>query len=298
MMIPRGTTIVLLEELPRMAVEGEDDFLRSFFGCTGVIVLLLLADQLTHNRLILVISIASGLAVEPNFDDDVGGVGGRNTQESIFNLAEQAGSSTGGEGEVDGSDDVIRRTITMYRDGFIVDDGPYRRLDDPANAPFLRALAVGQTPPELMMDVAGTSGGGITVGLIDKRSEDYVETFRSFSGAGNALGDTTTTTTTDAGQNNDGVFDSSTLPETPPPIDDSQPTTSIAVRLPNGQRKVVKVNLSMTVSQVAAHIRPILPEPTMTFRIVSGFPPKPLTDVTATVEASGLKGAQVQIKKA
>jgi hypothetical protein len=54
----------------------------------------------------------------------------------------------------------------------------------------------------------------------------------------------------------------------------------------------------MTVLQVAAHIRPILPEPTMSFRIVSGFPPKPLTDVTATVEASGLKGSQVQVKKA
>ena len=176
----------------------------------------------------------------------------------------------------------------MYRDGFVVDDGPYRRLDDPANAGFLRALAIGQTPPELMAD-AGP--GEITVGLIDKRSEEYVETFRSFSGAGTALGAEA------SGGSTDGVFDPATLSETPPEVDASQPTTSIAVRLPNGQRKVVKVNLSMTVLQVATHIRPHLPEQ-VPFRIVSGFPPKPLEDAAATVEDAGLKGAQVQIKKA
>lgn len=229
----------------------------------------------------------SGLAVEPNFDDEGGPPAGRNAQESIFNLAEQAGSGDGGG---DSSGEAVRRTITMYRDGFVVDDGPYRRLDDPANAPFLRALAMGQTPPELMEE-AGSSG--ITVNLMDKRSEDYVETFRSFSGAGTTLGGDSVA----AIGGTHGVFDPATLPETPPPVDESQPTTSIAVRLPNGQRKVVKANLSMTVLQVAAHIRPILPE-SSPFRIVAGFPPKPLEDAAATVEAAGLKGAQVQIKKA
>jgi len=223
----------------------------------------------------------SGLAVEPNFDDGPPAPGGgRNTQESIFNLAEQAGTDESGGTE------AVRRTITMYRDGFVVDDGPYRRLDDPANAGFLRALAMGQTPPELVED-AGP--GGITVGLIDKRSEEYVETFRSFSGAGTALGNNSSST--------DGVFDPASMPETPPPVDASRPSTSIAVRLPSGQRKVIKVNLDMTVLQLATHIRPHLGS-TDNFRIVSGFPPKPLVDTAATVEAAGLKGAQIQVQKA
>jgi hypothetical protein len=51
-----------------------------------------------------------------------------------------------------------------------------------------------------------------------------------------------------------GVFDPATLSELPPKVDGGQPTTSIAVRLPNGQRKVVKVNVTMTVQQVAAQI--------------------------------------------
>jgi UBX domain-containing protein 1 len=219
-------------------------------------------------------------------DDDVGP--GRDTQESIFNLAEQAGG-TGTDGA-----DAVRRTITMYRDGFVVDDGPYRRLDDPGNAGFLRALAMGQTPPELAEE-AGP--GGITVGLVDKRSEEYVETFRSFSGTGTALGSRSTTTATATAA--DGVFDPASLPDAPTVVvDGGRPTTSIAVRLPNGQRKVVTVHMDMTVSDLAAHIRPHLPDGTGPFRIVAGFPPKPLGDATATIEGAGLKGAQVQVQLA
>ena len=33
--------------------------------------------------------------------------------------------------------------IVMYRNGFVVDDGPFRPLDDPANEPFLRDMARG-----------------------------------------------------------------------------------------------------------------------------------------------------------
>jgi len=43
----------------------------------------------------------------------------------------------------------------QYRDGFQVDDGPYRRLNDPANADFLRSLAMGRTPRELMEEGDG-----------------------------------------------------------------------------------------------------------------------------------------------
>lgn len=38
----------------------------------------------------------------------------------------------------------------MYKSGFQVDDGPYRRLDDPENADFLRAMATGRVPKELL----------------------------------------------------------------------------------------------------------------------------------------------------
>lgn len=33
--------------------------------------------------------------------------------------------------------EAVTHTVTFWRNGFSVDDGPLRRLDDPENAPFL-----------------------------------------------------------------------------------------------------------------------------------------------------------------
>ena len=180
----------------------------------------------------------------------------------------------------------------QYRDGFTVDDGPYRRLDDPENAAFLRSLAMGRTPQELTEE----DGGNIVVGLVDKRSQEYVEKFQTFSGTGASLG--TTTRTANAG----GVFDPASLPAVPtaPPVESTTSsattTTSIAVRLLNGKRKVVQMALTATVTDLAAQLRDEAAG--TTFRLVAGFPPKPLEDATATIADAGLKGAQVSMQKA
>jgi UBX domain-containing protein 1 len=200
---------------------------------------------------------------------------GRAPRDSLFSLAEQAGSDDSGQ---------VRRTITMYRDGFVVDDGPYRRLDDPANADFLRSLARGQTPAELMSE---GENGNVTVGLVDKRSQEYEEQFRSFSGVGATLGSSHAAAVVGS------TVDPSTL-EDPSEVDASRPTTSIQVRLANGQRKVIKINLDATVLQLVSHLKSVVDAP---FQLVAGFPPKPLEDFSATVEAAGLQGAQVQVKK-
>ena len=167
-----------------------------------------------------------------------------------------------------------------------MDDGPYRRLDDPANGDFLRAIAMGRTPRELLPE---EGGGDVVVGLVDKREEDYVETFRSFSGAGTALG-------APSAAASGGSFDPSTLPSPPPAVDAGRPCTSIAVRLLNGKRQVVKINLDSTVQDLAAHLVPHADS--SPFQMLAGFPPKPLTDPSATIEAAGLKGAQVSMSKA
>jgi UBX domain-containing protein 1 len=206
-------------------------------------------------------------------------------------MAESAGpgdSSSGGETA------DVRRTITMYRDGFVVDDGPYRRLDDPVNAGFLRSLARGQTPDELRGD---GGNGNTTVGLVDKRKEEYVETFRSFSGAGQSLA--RPASSSDAGGAATGVFDPSSLPASESNVDGDAATTSIAVRMLDGSRKVVKIPLTATIEQLASRAASASNSTiTVPFRIVAGFPPKPLADGNQTVEEAGLKGAQVKLQKA
>mmetsp|Transcript_41824 Transcript_41824/g.45406 ORF Transcript_41824/g.45406 Transcript_41824/m.45406 type:complete len:315 (-) Transcript_41824:363-1307(-) len=276
----------------------------------------------------------SGLAVEPNNDENNGNSGPPSlpsTADSIFNIAEQAGAGGSDEEEDASGGESIRRNITMYRNGFVIDDGPYRRLDDPANASFLQSLARGQTPMELLPGADGNiptgraAGGGIrniTVGLVDKRKEEYVETFRSFSGAGATLGANDAAGTAGAGAgggiNTNGIFDPSSLPV--PNVGhaggsttegDAGDTTSIAVRMLDGKRKIIKIRLDATIEELAALIvQASNTTIAVSFRIVSGFPPKPIiradgdnadragVSKATTIQDSGLKGAQVQLQKA
>ena len=39
-----------------------------------------------------------------------------------------------------------RRVITMYRNGFVVDDGPFRDATSPENQLFIRSLEAGRVP--------------------------------------------------------------------------------------------------------------------------------------------------------
>ncbi|KAK1735627.1 hypothetical protein QTG54_013790, partial [Skeletonema marinoi] len=114
----------------------------------------------------------SGLAVLPNHESG----GGRNAaaaSDSIFNLAEAGGEQAATAAA--GSGGEVRRMITMYRSGFTVDNGPYRRLEDPSNAEFLGSLARGLIPRELREDAEESGGGEVMVGLVDKRGEEYDE---------------------------------------------------------------------------------------------------------------------------
>eukprot|EP00971_Amphidinium_carterae_P009366 184942-Amphidinium_carterae.1 len=81
-------------------------------------------------------------------------------------------------------------TVTAYRNGFTVGDGPLRTLSDPINRKFMEDMAQGRSPDELQALAGG--GDDVHVQLVDKRSEDYKEpaapAYVKFSGEGNTLG--------------------------------------------------------------------------------------------------------------
>ena len=255
----------------------------------------------------------SGLAVLPNHNDRSNNRGGNEASESIFNLAEAAPQQGGGAAANNSSGGgEVRRMITMYRSGFTVDNGPYRRLDDPSNAEFLGSLARGLIPRELREDAEG-EGGEVMVGLVDKRGEEYDEQrhgqqqqgggagsggFQSFSGEGQSLVDSSTSSTAAP---SGGVINPTTMttPPPPPPLDTTQPSTSIAIRLLNGKRLVVKINLSSPVSALGQHIATASTgAPEESYVLTSGYPPVVIEDLNVSVEEAGLKGAQVVLKKA
>lgn len=188
-----------------------------------------------------------------------------------------------------------RRTVTMYRNGFTVDNGPFRRLDDPSNAPFLTDLAKGRTPKELEADVQKDEEGRvITIGLLDKRFEDYEDqnrkndSFQTFSGIGTSLGCSTISSS------NSGVITPGTTSPTTFSFNENRPYTSIQMRLMNGNRLVKRVNVDTPVSVLVEYvIQAMGDDDHKPFVLISGFPPRILTEFGKTVEESQLKGAQI-----
>lgn len=282
----------------------------------------------------------SGLAVLPNNRDHQNrnnNNASSSSSDAIFNLAEAdtGGGSTGGRSRGGGGSGggVHRTIITMYRSGFTVDDGPYRRLDDPSNSEFLTSMARGHVPRELReLAIQNHSGGGegedepeVMVGLVDRRGEEYdpekhagggssgsgnrrgssggeSSGFQSFSGEGQSLGGASSASGGAAAASGGGggasaagggvIHPSSS--STPLPLDPNLPSTSIAIRLFNGSRLVIKVNTSVPVSEIGHHIGNQAGG--SAYVLTSGYPPRIVEDLSMSIEEAGLMGSQVVLK--
>lgn len=95
----------------------------------------------------------SGMAVENPTDID-----------GIVEKARQ-----GGKQHAESGSDKPQLKITLYSNGFVVGDGPFRPYDAPESQQFMKELNEGYVPQE----VRGQYKGGVDVGLEDKRKEAY-----------------------------------------------------------------------------------------------------------------------------
>ncbi len=248
------------------------------------------------------------MAVEPNHDDDILGTIRSNAVEAASNATPNTNNNP---------TSTTRRTITMYRSGFTIDNGPFRRLDDPNNADFLHDLARGVTPRELFImdddDEHDGAIGDMEVGLLDKRHLEYedddhsqtnhsannaaVTTTTAFTGVGQSLGSSNHNNTSSS---SNGIITPSTFltsTSTIPSLDESTPITSIQIRLHNGKKIIVKCNLHDTIHTFVSRIINQQQQDSGTneqpFVLSSGYPPRVLNDMNKTVEECGLKNAQV-----
>lgn len=77
-------------------------------------------------------------------------------------------------------------------------------------------------------------------------------------------------------------------------VDDSQPVTSIQLRLADGTRLIARFNLHHTINDIRAFIDMSRPRGSRTYQLqMMGFPPKVLTDLDQTIELAGLTNAVV-----
>lgn len=71
---------------------------------------------------------------------------GAGNRAGIFdNIVQKAQDGTADDDESDNPDNAV--TITLYRNGFTVGDGPLREPEAPENKRFLAILAMGRIPP-------------------------------------------------------------------------------------------------------------------------------------------------------
>lgn len=181
----------------------------------------------------------------------------------------------------------VTRTLTFYSDGFTIDDGPLRRLDDPANAYFLKDIERGYVPKE--MEEPGV--GNVSINLVDKKGEQYVPpkpTLVPFSGGGTRLG---SSSTTPLAPETSGPPDATAANATVS-VDEAQPVASIQVRLSDGSRLTARLNEHHTVQNLREMVqaaRPGVPS----FTLATTFPRTVLSDGAQTIKDAKLNGAVV-----
>ncbi|KAL6520520.1 Plant UBX domain-containing protein 4 [Orobanche hederae] len=182
--------------------------------------------------------------------------------------------------------------IVFWGNGFTVNDGPLRRLDDPENAPFIESVVKSECPKELE---PADRRSAVSVNLIRREENCPEPEVRpvSFQGVGRTLG---SSSATDSGPD---ATVTAPLLTTPSPsmglvVDGSLPSTSIQLRLADGTRMVAHFNHHHTIADIRSFIDASRPGGLRSYQLQAvGFPPKILTDLNQTIEQAGLLNSVV-----
>ncbi|KAF7840587.1 plant UBX domain-containing protein 4-like [Senna tora] len=193
--------------------------------------------------------------------------------------------------------------IVFWSDGFTVNDGPLRRLDDPENASFLEvsdafrvclgiSIKKSECPKELE---PADKRSSVNVNLI-RRTEKYPQPEKRhapFQGVGRTLGSSSTSAAAEATVTS-APPNTAPTPSSEVVVDQSLPSTSIQLRLADGTRLISHFNYNHTISNIRAFIDASRPGGAQNYQLqVMGFPPKLLTDETRTIEQEGLANSVV-----
>jgi len=180
--------------------------------------------------------------------------------------------------------------LKMWKNGFTVGEKEEEALtlrgyEEPENQQFMESIKKGEVPNELRSQV---QNGNVALDMEDHRDEDYVPPkVILFSGSGNQLGNSAkkSQSSTSVSNADVGSFELN--------VDESEPVTSIRIRLSNGQTVVQKFNKSHLVADLRKFIAQKSGKAPGDFNIMTSFPRKNLTDDEPTLEAAGLLNSQV-----
>ena len=167
--------------------------------------------------------------------------------------------------------------LTVYKNGFILDNGEFRKKDEPANKKFMEEIEKGYIPNELVQK-------GITdlgVEMDDQRDKNYEppkeeKKFNAFTGAGQSL----------YSVNTQGLHVDKNACSN---VDKSKPTCKVNIRLFNGEVVSEDFNLTQTLQDVINFVKK--KSGSNNFSLLDGFPPRPITSYNKTIQELHLEGS-------
>ncbi|TXG46929.1 hypothetical protein EZV62_026223 [Acer yangbiense] len=181
----------------------------------------------------------------------------------------------------------VIHNIVFWSNGFTVNDGPLRRLDDPENASFLESIRKSECPKELEPADRRSS---VHVNLIrrDEKCPEPEKVHVPFQGVGRTLGSSSTSAAPET--TNDAPLNTAPLPSEGPVVDENLPSTSIQIRLSDGTRMIAHFSLHHTINDVHGFIDASRHGAARNYQLqMMGFPPKLLTaDGAQKIEQAGL----------
>ncbi|KAF9933881.1 hypothetical protein FBU30_004049 [Linnemannia zychae] len=191
--------------------------------------------------------------------------------------------------------ETVTRSITFWRNGYSLDDGPLMSYTDPTNREFLDAISKGQAPIKYLNIKPGQP---VDMRVAKRMDEDYKEPPKAppkpFEGTGNRLGSVASPISSSS---TPGAFPGAAAAPPPPrslQIDETQPVTSIQIRLADGSRMVARFNHTHTINDIRGFINASqVGESSRPYVLQTSFPKKDLNDVSQTIKDAGLLNAVV-----
>lgn len=193
----------------------------------------------------------------------------------------------------DHSHEVV--TLTLWRQGFSINDGELRRYEDPGNKEFFESIMRGEIPAELR----SRGPAMIHLDLKDNRHEDYEKRsapFKAFAGSGQTLGSPAPNVVPSApvAANSGNNEENEKIATSELATDASQPVTTLQIRLADGSRLSARFNQSHTVENIRRYVTTARPQyAAQNFALLTTFPSKELSDGSQTLKDAGLLNAAI-----
>ncbi|ORZ35936.1 ubiquitin-related domain-containing protein [Catenaria anguillulae PL171] len=192
----------------------------------------------------------------------------------------------------------VSRLLTFWQDGFSIEDGPLYPYSDPQSQRILEELKSGRAPLHILNVQPNQP---VDLRIAHKTTEQYkAPPAKPFSGQGNRLGSLIPgdPTPSSSSASSAAAPRAATAPAVPATlnvtVDQSQPTTTLQIRLADGTRMVTKFNHSHTVGQLRAIVAAARSDSSgRSFTLSTTFPMKVLTEDAQTLEQAGLLNSVV-----